>query len=173
MHINACFGKHSPAFASRKNIQARVQNLLSTLVLANEGLFLWWQGLYSGAGLWELKYIESRVQSRVQSSPESSFCIDPLWTTSLKYTVMVKYQGRRSWGLGGGGDSPIFDIQYYPLTQWNLQIKGQLRTSHFPWTLMWLQISKTICQHQTTVKTGVLECRVFYYFQVGIVAFTN
>ena len=40
---NACFGKHSPAFAgfeSLKTIQARVQNLLSTLVLANKGLYL-------------------------------------------------------------------------------------------------------------------------------------
>ena len=39
--------------------------------------------------------------------------------------------GDSDWG-GGGRAPPIFDIQYYPLTQWNLQIKDNLGPATSP-----------------------------------------
>ena len=53
-----------------------------------------------------------------------------LWYYTEKGDCNDTCRGVGAGGAGGGGGAPappIYDIQYYPLTQWNLQIKDNFR----------------------------------------------
>ena len=78
-------------------------------------------------------------------------------------TLGMHCRGVGAGGAGGAPAPPIFRLGgqsppniWHPILPSNPvkpQNKGQLRTSHFPWTLMWLQMSKTIHLKHSKVST--------------------